>query len=124
MPNTETEKLKAIRKKCGKKKNGKRGKTSLRAIMKGLPADRPLRIGLVAGEASGDNLGAALIEALRARHGSIEFFGVAGPRMAAAGCRVWEPADAMGKPDLTAQCRYVDVTNLLRQKRTANASGQ
>ena len=33
--------------------------------MNALPADRPLRIGMVAGEASGDNLGAALIHALQ-----------------------------------------------------------
>ena len=49
----------------------------------------PLVIGLVAGESSGDTLGAALLEALRARVGSIEAFGIAGPRMRAAGCEVW-----------------------------------
>jgi lipid-A-disaccharide synthase len=41
---------------------------------------------MVAGEASGDQLGAALIEALRARAPACEFRGVAGPRMRAAGC--------------------------------------
>jgi lipid-A-disaccharide synthase len=47
---------------------------------------RPLTIGLVAGESSGDNLGAGLIEALRARAPGTRFVGVAGPRMKAAGC--------------------------------------
>lgn len=47
---------------------------------------RPLRIGLVAGEASGDLLGAALITALRDSVPHAEFVGVAGPRMRAAGC--------------------------------------
>jgi lipid-A-disaccharide synthase len=46
----------------------------------------PLRIGLVAGEASGDLLGAALIEALRQRVPDATFIGLAGERMRAAGC--------------------------------------
>jgi len=47
---------------------------------------RPLRFGLVAGEASGDLLGAALITALRERVPDAQFLGVAGPRMRAADC--------------------------------------
>ncbi len=54
-----------------------------------------LRVGLVAGESSGDQLGAALIEALRERVGALECFGVAGPKMAAAGCEVWESAESL-----------------------------
>jgi lipid-A-disaccharide synthase len=46
----------------------------------------PLRIGLVAGEASGDLLGAALIQALRERVPDATFVGLAGARMRAAGC--------------------------------------
>jgi lipid-A-disaccharide synthase len=55
----------------------------------------PLRVALVAGEASGDTLGAGLIEALRRREPNAEFFGVAGPKMRAAGCEVWEPAESL-----------------------------
>ena len=40
----------------------------------------PLTVGLVAGESSGDTLGAALIHALRARVPNVKCFGVAGPR--------------------------------------------
>ena len=58
-------------------------------------ARRPLRVALVAGEASGDNLGAGLIEALRAREADAEFFGVAGPRMIAAGCAPWYRAEEL-----------------------------
>ncbi len=55
----------------------------------------PLRVGLVAGEASGDTLGAGLIEALRQLEPGAQFFGVAGPKMRAAGCEVWEPAESL-----------------------------
>jgi lipid-A-disaccharide synthase len=45
-----------------------------------------LRVAMVAGESSGDALGAALIEALRARVPDLEVMGVAGSKMRAAGC--------------------------------------
>jgi lipid-A-disaccharide synthase len=54
----------------------------------------PLRVGLLAGEASGDTLGADLIHSLRKLAPDARFFGVAGPKMQAAGCEVWEPAES------------------------------
>jgi lipid-A-disaccharide synthase len=48
---------------------------------------------MVAGEASGDTLGAGLIEALRAKAPDAEFVGMAGPRMIAAGCEPWYRAE-------------------------------
>ena len=54
-----------------------------------------MRVGIVAGESSGDTLGAALITALRARVPNVECFGMAGPKMVAAGCEAWASADEL-----------------------------
>ncbi len=49
-----------------------------------------MRVLLVAGEASGDELGAGLIRALRERLGArLQCMGVCGPAMRDAGCEVW-----------------------------------
>src|SRR3546814_1197349 len=50
---------------------------------------RPLRIALVAGETSGDDLGNGLMTALRQRLGEVSFAGIGGPRMRAAGLDAW-----------------------------------
>jgi lipid-A-disaccharide synthase len=54
-----------------------------------------LRIGIVAGESSGDQLGAALITAMRAKVPDVQFFGMAGPKMIAAGCEAWESSETI-----------------------------
>jgi len=52
-------------------------------------------VGIVAGEASGDALAATLIHAVRARCPNVQFAGIAGPRMEAAGCAVWFPLEKL-----------------------------
>ena len=61
------------------------------------PADlaRPLRVALVAGEASGDLLGASLMQALKAHHPQIEFVGVGGSRMQAEGLNSYFPQERL-----------------------------
>ncbi|HEY6124345.1 MAG TPA: lipid-A-disaccharide synthase [Steroidobacteraceae bacterium] len=60
-----------------------------------------MRIALVAGETSGDVLGAALIEALRRKFPHAEFAGVAGPKMKAAGCTAWHGIEELAVMGLT-----------------------
>jgi len=54
----------------------------------------PLRVGMVAGEASGDQLAAPLIAALKARR-PMQFAGIGGPRMAAEGFESHYPMDKL-----------------------------
>ena len=74
-----------------------------------------MKFGLVAGEASGDVLGAGLIRALRGRVPDAEFEGVAGPAMVAAGCNQWEPAESLAVMGLIEPLRH--VPRLLRLRR-------
>jgi lipid-A-disaccharide synthase len=72
------------------------------------PPERPgLRVAIVAGEHSGDQLGAALIAALRERVPAVRCFGVAGPKMIAAGCEAWARADELAVMGLAEVLRHL-----------------
>ena len=67
----------------------------------------PITVGIVAGEASGDALGATLIAAVRARLPHVRFAGIAGPKMAAAGCEVWVPSEELAVRGLFEVVRHL-----------------
>jgi lipid-A-disaccharide synthase len=79
----------------------------------------PLRVGIVAGESSGDQLGAALIAALRERVPELQCFGVAGPRMIAAGCEAWAGAEELAVMGLTEVLAHLPRLLRLRASLTA-----
>jgi lipid-A-disaccharide synthase len=55
----------------------------------------PLRIALVAGEASGDLLGGLLLDGLKARWPDAEFVGIGGPQMQRRGMQAWWPSEKL-----------------------------
>lgn len=74
-----------------------------------------LRVGLIAGEASGDLLGAGLIRAIRRRYPEAFFEGVAGPAMIESGCHAWWPSERLSVMGLAEVIRH--LPDLLRLRR-------
>lgn len=70
-------------------------------------SERPLRIALVAGEASGDLLGAGLVRELKARFPNAEFAGIGGDAMRSAGCQTWHDASELAVMGLTEVLRHL-----------------
>ncbi len=82
-----------------------------------------VRVAIVAGESSGDALGGALIAALRERLGTgalalrgIEFRGVAGPSMRAAGCRALADAHELSVMGLIEPLKHLPRLLRLRSR--------
>ncbi len=80
-----------------------------------MTSSRPLRIALIAGEASGDQLGADLIQALRQQQPGSEFAGVGGERMQAAGMALWSDYTPLAVMGLFEVLRH--LPRLLRFRR-------
>lgn len=74
-----------------------------------------MRIGIVVGEESGDQLGAGLMRALQARRPGIRIEGVAGPAMREAGCNAWAEAETLAVMGLVEPIRV--LPRLLRLRR-------
>lgn len=83
---------------------------------------RRLTIAIVAGETSGDILGAGLIRALRNHYPHIHFVGIAGPKMQAEGCEAWYQMDelsVMGIVEVLGKLRRIlairkDITKRIK----------
>ena len=75
-----------------------------------------ITIGIVAGEASGDALAATLIHAVRKRRPDVQFAGIAGPRMQAAGCDVLAPQDALAVRGFTEVVAHLPSLVALRRR--------
>ncbi|WP_263141440.1 lipid-A-disaccharide synthase [Pseudomonas sp. RIT-PI-AD] len=81
---------------------------------------KALRIALIAGEASGDILGAGLMQALKARHPDVSFLGVGGPLMQAEGLSSYFPLERLSVMGLVEVLGRLPEL-LVRRRRLINA---
>ena len=88
----------------------------------------PLRLGMVAGEASGDLLGGLLLHGLKARWPDLQAGGIGGPKLVAQGFDAWWPherlsvfgyVDALGRLPELLRIRRQLAERLLRERPAA-----
>jgi lipid-A-disaccharide synthase len=77
---------------------------------------RQVRIAMVAGEASGDQLAAPLISALAERLSDASFVGIGGPRMQAAGFESWFPMETLSVRGYAEAARSVPKILAIRRE--------
>lgn len=80
------------------------------------PAGSGPKIAIVAGEASGDLLGAALIDALRRRFPTARFAGIAGPRMQSAGAATIDSMETLSVGGIVEVVKHLPAILSLRRR--------
>ena len=71
-----------------------------------------MRIGIVAGETSGDLLGAELIQAIKKRVPDVRFEGIAGPKMIELGCDALYPSEKLAVMGLIGIGKYMELRSI------------
>ncbi len=71
-----------------------------------------MRIGIVAGEASGDLLGAELMQAIKRRVPEARFEGIAGPKMIGQGCDALYPSEKLAVIGLIGIGKYMELRSI------------
>ncbi len=80
---------------------------------------RPPRIGIVVGEASGDQLGSHLMLAARASFPGATFFGIGGPKMQGLGMDVWFPMERLAVRGFVEVLKhYREIVGIRRKLRS------
>ncbi|HLU76666.1 MAG TPA: lipid-A-disaccharide synthase [Burkholderiales bacterium] len=76
----------------------------------------PVRIAMVAGEASGDLLGSRVIAALKARYPHAEFYGIGGPKMIGKGFDSWFPQERLAVHGLVEVLKHLRGLMAIRRE--------
>lgn len=75
-----------------------------------------MRIGIIAGEASGDILASGLIRAIHQQYPEAQFEGIAGPLMIAAGCKAIYPAEKLSVMGLVEVLSHYRELSAIRKE--------